>query len=131
MPHGCGDDEYRRAFAEVVMPAVRRFRPQIILVSAGYDAHFSDDIALQRLSVDGYGALTSMIIDLAGELCDGRVLFALEGGYHLTALPWCVQRTIELLVGDAPTSDPLGTVEHAPPAGFDEMLAHVKHLHAL
>lgn len=131
MPHGCGDDEYRRAFAEVVMPAVRRFRPQIILVSAGYDAHFADEIALQRLSVDGYGALTSMVIELADELCEGRVIFAQEGGYHLTALPWCVRRTIELLVGDAPTPDPLGTVEHAPPAGFDEMLAHVKHLHAL
>jgi acetoin utilization deacetylase AcuC-like enzyme len=131
MPHGSGDAEHRRAFEEIVAPAVRRFRPQLILVSAGYDAHFADDIALQRLSVDGYGALTSMIIGLANELCDGRVLFAQEGGYHLTALPWCVRRTIELLLGEAPAPDPLGRIENAEPAGFDEMLARVKRLQAL
>jgi acetoin utilization deacetylase AcuC-like enzyme len=131
MPHGSGDGEHRRAFEEVVVPAVGRFGPQMILVSAGYDAHFADDIALQRLSVDGYGGLTSMVIDLADELCEGRVLFAQEGGYHLTALPWCVRRTIELLLGDAPTPDPLGTVENTQPTGFEEMLARVKKLHAL
>jgi acetoin utilization deacetylase AcuC-like enzyme len=131
MPHGSGDAEYRRAFEEVVMPAVRRFDPQLIIVSAGYDAHFADEIALQKLSVDGYGALASMILDAARDLCAGRVLFALEGGYHLTALPWSVRRTIELMRGDAPTPDPLGTVAPTPPYGFDEMLAGVRSLHGL
>jgi acetoin utilization deacetylase AcuC-like enzyme len=131
MAHGCGDSEYRRAFEEVVMPALLRYRPQLILVSAGYDAHFADEIALQQLSVDGYGALVSMILDAARDLCDGRVLFALEGGYHLAALPWSIRRTIELLLGDAPTPDPLGTVASAAPPGFGEMLARVKTLHEL
>ena len=131
LPHNSGDAEYRRAFEEVVLPAVRRFRPEVILVSAGYDAHFADEIALQQLSVDGYGALVSMILDAARELCQGRVLFALEGGYHLTALPWCVRRTIELLRGDAPAPDPLGAAPAGSVAGFDQMLARIKALHAL
>jgi len=134
MPHYSGDAEYRRAFEEVAMPAVRRFRPDVVLVSAGYDAHFADDIAYQRLSVDGYGALTSMIIDAARELCGGRVLFALEGGYHLTALPWCVRRTIELLRGDAAAADPLDGADasYAADAGaFERMLGEVKGLHGL
>ncbi|MBI5289041.1 MAG: histone deacetylase [Chloroflexi bacterium] len=131
MPHGSGDAEHRRAFEEMVAPALRRFQPQLIIVSAGYDAHFADEIAMQKLSVDGYGALTSIVKAAADELCDGRLLVAQEGGYHLTALPWCVRRTIELLRGDEPTPDPLGTVATRQPAGFDEMLARVKQLHAL
>lgn len=131
MPHRSGDTEHRRAFDEVVMPALRRYRPQLIVVSAGYDAHFADDIAGQQLSVDGYGALASIVRDAAAELCDGRLLVALEGGYHLVALPWCVRRTIEMLRGDTPTPDPLGTVAPSTPQGFAAMLAEVKSLHAL
>ena len=116
MTHGAGDADHLRAFEEVVAPALRRFRPQLILVSAGFDAHYADDIAMQQLSVDGYGALVSVVKSLAeDELCDGRILAAQEGGYHLTALPWCVRRTIELLRGDPPTPDPLGTIADRSP----------------
>jgi acetoin utilization deacetylase AcuC-like enzyme len=132
MPHGSGDAEHRQAFAEIVVPALRRYAPQLILVSAGYDAHFADDIAYQRLSVDGYGALVSMVKDAADELCGGRVVAALEGGYHLTALPWCVRRTIEILGSDVAAADPLGAAEaSATPAGFEKTLALVTRLHGL
>ena len=131
MPHGSGDAEHRRAFEEIVVPALYRYRPQLILVSAGFDAHFADDIAMQQLSVDGYGALVSMLKRAADELCGGRIVAAQEGGYHLTALPWCMRRTVELLRGDEATPDPLGAVETPEPAGFDEMLARVKQIHAL
>jgi acetoin utilization deacetylase AcuC-like enzyme len=131
MPHRCGDEQYRRVFEEVVVPALRRYRPELLLVSAGYDAHFAEEIADERLSVDGYGALVSMLQSAADELCGGRVVVALEGGYHLVALPWCVRRTIELLLGDAPTPDPLGTVETPSPARFEDMLEEVKRLHSL
>ncbi len=131
MPHGCGDDAYRRAFGEVVLPALRRYRPELILVSAGYDAHFADEIAGEQLSVDGYGALTSMLKQAAEELCGGRLLFALEGGYHLVALPWSIRRTIEVLRGDAPTPDPIGTPATDTPREFDAMLTEVKALHGL
>ena len=131
MPHESGDEEHRRAFEEVVVPALQRFRPDLILVSAGYDAHFADDIAMQQLSVDGYGALVTMTRAVAEELCGGKLLVAQEGGYHPVALPWCVRRTIEILRGDDPTPDPLGTVATPVPAGFDDMLARVRSLHGL
>jgi len=131
MPHGAGDASHLRAFEEVVVPALRRYRPQLILVSAGYDAHFADEIALQQVSVDGYGALVAIVRDAASELCGGRALFALEGGYHPVALPWCVRRTIELLRGDAPAPDPLGLPDAHEPAAFDGVLRDVKALHGL
>jgi acetoin utilization deacetylase AcuC-like enzyme len=130
MPYGAGDEAHHRAFAEIVLPMLRRFRPELILVSAGYDAHFADEIAGQRLSVDGYGALVSMVRESAGELCGGRLLVALEGGYHLVALPWCVRRTLELLLGDAPTPDPLGLAGTREP-DVDAVLREVKALHGL
>ena len=131
MPHGCGDDAYRRAFEDVVLPALRRYKPQLILVSAGYDAHFADEIAGEQLSVDGYGMLVTMLKDAAAELCGGRLLLALEGGYHLVALPWSIRRTIEVLRGDPLTPDPLGALAPSTPQGFDAMLAEVRALHAL
>jgi acetoin utilization deacetylase AcuC-like enzyme len=131
MPHGSGDAEHARAFEEVIVPALYRVRPQLILVSAGFDAHFADDIAMQQLSVDGYGALASMVNRAADDLCGGRVLYAQEGGYHLVALPWCVRRTIELLRGDAPTPDPVGRVDSDEPAGFDEVIGRVKEIHGI
>ena len=131
MPHRSGDGPYGRAFEEIVVPALRRYRPELILVSAGFDAHFAEEIAGQRLSVDGYGALVSTIKSAADELCGGRVVAALEGGYDLVALPWCVRRTIELLLGLAPTPDPLGARDVPDPPRFEEMLAEVKRLHGL
>jgi acetoin utilization deacetylase AcuC-like enzyme len=131
MPHGSGDAEHVAAFEQVTVPALRRFRPQLILVSSGFDAHFADDIAMQRVSVDGYGRMAAMMIAAGEELCGGRLVVAQEGGYHLTALPWCVRRTIELMRGDEPAPDPLGTVDTRMPAGFEEMLSRVHSIHSL
>ena len=131
LPHGCGDEQYVAVFEQIVLPALRRFRPQLILVSAGYDAHYADDLAGERVSVDGYGRLVSMLIDAAAQLCDGRIVFALEGGYHLVALPWSIRRTIELLAGIAPTPDPLGRIDVTEPAAFGDVLTRVRAIHAL
>ena len=131
LPHGCGDEQYAAVFEQIVLPALRRFRPQLILVSAGYDAHYADDLAGERLSVDGYGRLVSMLLDAAAQLCDGRIVFALEGGYHLVALPWSIRRTIELLGGIAPTPDPLGRMDVTEPDAFEDVLTRVRAIHAL
>jgi acetoin utilization deacetylase AcuC-like enzyme len=131
MPHGCGDAEYLRAFEEIVVPALYRFQPQLILISAGYDAHFADPIAKQQLSVDGYGALVSMTKAAAEQLCGGRIVAALEGGYDLVAMPWSVRRTIEILNDDPVTQDPLGVVANREPTEFRETLREVKALQRL
>ncbi len=132
LPGRSGDAEYAAAFEQVVEPVVRRFQPELLLVSCGFDGHFADPLAGMSLSVDGYGALALRLMALADELCGGRIVFALEGGYHLTALPWGVRRVIEVLLGDEPTPDPLGRPpEPARAPDIEPVLAEARALHGL
>jgi acetoin utilization deacetylase AcuC-like enzyme len=134
LPGGCGDAEYAYVFEQVVAPALRRFQPQLVLVSAGFDAHYADPIdgAAMRLACAGYAALIAALSDLASELCDGRIVVALEGGYNLTAVAWGVRNALELLLGEPPTPDPLGP---APPFGappeIGDLVAAIREAHGL
>jgi acetoin utilization deacetylase AcuC-like enzyme len=133
LPGGCGDTEYAGLFDQVIAPKLRAYRPQLILVSAGYDAHFADPIdgALMRLSCAGYAALIARLRDLAAELCDGRIVLALEGGYDLTALSWSVRNSIEALLGESPTPDPIGLAPSSPPPDLTELVRALRALHGL
>jgi acetoin utilization deacetylase AcuC-like enzyme len=134
MPSGCGDLEYATIIDEVIAPKLREFQPQLILVSAGYDAHFADTIsgAAMRLSSAGYVSIVARLQALAAELCDGRLVLALEGGYNLQALSWSVRNSIEVLLGEVATADPLGLppARHPRP-DLRELIASVKTLHGL
>ncbi len=131
LPAGCGDDEYRAVFEQIVEPVVRRYAPQLLLVSCGFDAHFADPIAMMSLSIDGYGELMSRLRALAEELCEGRLVVALEGGYDLTAVSWGVRRVIEVLLGDTPTPDPLGPAPERRAPEIGGLIAKVRGLHGL
>jgi acetoin utilization deacetylase AcuC-like enzyme len=131
LPQGAGDGDIRRVVEEVAAPVVRRFRPQFVLVSAGYDAHYADPLAGLELSVDGYGWLMETAKGLAEELCDGRLVCVLEGGYHLTALPWGVRRTVEILLGVEPAPDPLGPRSPGARFDLDELVATYRETHGL
>jgi acetoin utilization deacetylase AcuC-like enzyme len=115
LPFGTGDGGYAQVFEQVVAPALRRFRPELILVSAGYDAHWSDPLGPMVLSVGGYARLTQSLIELAAELCGGKIVLALEGGYNLDALGACVVSSLRLLLGQAPGLDPIGQVDAPEP----------------
>lgn len=108
LPFGAGDRCYALIFEQLIAPALRRFQPQLILVSAGYDAHWSDPLGPMALSVAGYNALGRTLLELAAELCAGRIGFVLEGGYNLDALGACTVATLQLLLGQQPEPDPLG-----------------------
>lgn len=125
LPAGCGDAEYRLAFQQVVEPVVRRFRPGLILVSCGFDAHYADPIGGMALSVDGYGELAQRLQALANDLCDGRLVFVLEGGYDLTAVGWGVRRILELLLGEEPAPDPLGPLGEGRTVNVEPVLAEL------
>jgi acetoin utilization deacetylase AcuC-like enzyme len=133
LPGGCGDAEYALVYEQIIAPKLRAFRPQLMLVSAGYDAHHADPIdgAMMRLSCAGYAALIAALRDLAAELCEGRIVVALEGGYDLTALSWSVRNSIEALLGEAPTPDPIGAAPAARVPDLGELIVGVKALHGL
>ncbi|MEZ4770593.1 MAG: histone deacetylase [Caldilineales bacterium] len=108
-PAGVGDTGYAQAFDDVLWPVARRFAPELILVSAGYDAHWNDPLASMQLTIPGYADLVARLLEMADDLCDGRIVFALEGGYHLEVLSHAVLNTVRQLSGQlADISDPLG-----------------------
>jgi acetoin utilization deacetylase AcuC-like enzyme len=100
MPEGAGDEQFARAFDQVIIPALRRFRPELIVVSAGYDAWDGDPLAGLRLSTAGYRALAERVVAAADELAGGRVVCLLEGGYDLDGLAACVAGTYQVLRGE-------------------------------
>lgn len=83
---GCGDESFRLAYDEIVEPVVRDYRPEVIFVSLGIDAHYRDPLTGLSLSSPGYVDLVMRSAELAKELCGNRFVVALEGGYHLQAL---------------------------------------------
>ena len=95
IPAGTGDHFHCTLFRDLLLPIVRQFDPQLILVSAGYDAHRDDPLAGMNLSTEGFGALVNLLNDVAREVCGGRVLYLLEGGYNLSALCDAVLLTID------------------------------------
>lgn len=86
MPASFGDAEYLRIFDEVLAPVVRQYRPEFILISSGFDAHFRDPLGGMRVTEAGFAAMARRVKRLAAECCGGRMVAALEGGYNLKAL---------------------------------------------
>lgn len=130
LPAGVGDAGYARVFREIIAPATHRYRPQLVLVSAGYDAHWADPLAMQLVSVAGFAAMTRTVKDLAGELCEGRLVLSLEGGYNLPALASGVAATFAVLLGDSSISDPLG-VPRQREVEIEDVIANVRRVHHL
>jgi acetoin utilization deacetylase AcuC-like enzyme len=86
MPAGCGDAEYVGALQRLFAPVARAFRPDLLLVSCGFDAHRDDPLAAMEVSAEGFLAMAAIVRAAADELCGGRVVFALEGGYAPSGL---------------------------------------------
>ena len=132
LPAGCGDIEYKQAFDEIVVPAAQRFKPELILVSAGYDGHWADDLSNMRLTLDGYFYIARIIQQIAADLCGGRMVFCLEGGYNLKVLSCAVNTTFSLWLGEKLFDDPLGQPPHKiSPRGVIELIDEVKKRHSL
>ena len=100
LPGGAGDAALIKAFREILVPAADFFRPDLVLVSAGFDAHRLD-LAL-NMSHEGFAALTGIVREIAERHCDGRLAMVLEGGYHLEALSHGVRAVLEVLAGAEP-----------------------------
>ena len=110
MPAGCGDAEYIGALQRLLVPAAQAFRPEMILVSCGFDAHRDDPLAAMEVSGDGFRALARLVRALAEDLCEGRVIFVLEGGYAASGLREGTEAVLDALLeappAPLPASDP-------------------------
>ena len=98
---GAGDADYLLAQATVMTPILEAFAPDLVLVSAGFDAHASDPLGGMRMTTEGYAALVGHLKAVADARSDGRLAVVTEGGYDLSALAACAQATIDVLAGKA------------------------------
>jgi acetoin utilization deacetylase AcuC-like enzyme len=100
MEAGATDADFDLVYRDAVVPLLRQFRPEIVLVSAGFDAHERDPLGGMRMSSEGYAQLTTRLIAAADDLCAGRIVFVTEGGYDTAALGECCQYVIDLAAAD-------------------------------
>jgi acetoin utilization deacetylase AcuC-like enzyme len=139
LPAGAGFETYEPLFRQILAPVADRFRPQLILVSAGFDAHWKETVAntgLARpgmlISTAGFAKLNQMIIDIANAQCDGRLILVQEGGYDLDALSSCVATCINLLLGGDEAVDNDGPAPKLPyRINTDALIAELRRIHHL
>ena len=86
LPAGCGDEEYIKVFKEIIVPVADKYQPEWVLISAGFDPHDRDPLAGMAVTENGFGAMASMLLDVAERHAGGKIAFLLEGGYDLKAL---------------------------------------------
>jgi len=110
LPRGSGNATLLEVFERVVRPAARAFEPELILISAGFDCHYLDQTC--AMDESGYAALTERLCALADELCEGRLVLMLEGGYNTQALAGSAHATIAALAGN--TSDAINVLPEDP-----------------
>ncbi len=97
LPAGAGDDDILSALENQLLPAMKSFQPQLILVSAGFDGHTADPLGGLRYTAEGYARMARMLQDLATRYADGRIAFILEGGYNTTAMADSIAAMLEEL----------------------------------
>ena len=128
---GWGDVAYARFFDNLLAPLARRFKPQLMLASAGYDPHWTDLLGSMTVSDRGFFDLARRLVTLSEELCGGRLVLTLEGGYGLEGLAHGVVATFAALLGDEAFADPVGASPR-PERPFEEQyLAQLRELHGL
>ena len=98
MPAGATDVLYQQAFSELILPKIDDFKPEFILISAGFDAHEADPLANINLSIESFGWMTECIMDKAAQYSDNRIISLLEGGYNLDLLPKCIGKHLQILL---------------------------------
>lgn len=107
LPAGCTDVVYRQAFTDLVVPALEAFYPELILVSAGFDAHRADPLGQMQVTTGCFGEMAAMVGNVADQCCEGRLVLVLEGGYNLGALGESVVQVLQTLDGESAANNGL------------------------
>lgn len=98
MDSGSTDKDYKEAFIKKILPRMKEFKPEAVIISAGFDAHKDDPLGNIFLSTDCYKWMTERLVEMAGEYSGGRIISVLEGGYNLKVLPECVETHLSALL---------------------------------
>jgi len=125
---GYADPEYAAIFEKILKPVALEFRPDLILVSAGFDIHKSDPLGGMKLTTNGFALLTRSIMNIADACCDGRVLFCLEGGYNLEVLRTSVKSVLKELSGQT-LSNPQDAADFADRKKIEYVFKRCRHVH--
>ena len=113
MAAGATDADYERVYTKIAFPTLRQFRPELVLVSAGFDAHMDDPLGGMRVTAPYFGRLTAALVKVADECCQGRVVAVTEGGYDLAGLAESLRMTIAALDGKTDFAAPSGATPRA------------------
>jgi acetoin utilization deacetylase AcuC-like enzyme len=105
MPAGFGDAEYVSLFREIIVPVGREFAPELVVVSAGFDAYYQDPLGSMGLTERGFATITREILSIAEASCGGRAVFALEGGYHLPGVEKSIVSVLEVMTASSSVED--------------------------
>ncbi len=128
LPAGCGDPEWVGVLRRVLVPIAQRFRPQVVLVSCGFDAHAEDPLGAMQVSNAGFREMAHVVRALADELCEGRLALVLEGGYAPGGLAGGTSAVLDALLDPEPPG--LGPAPDAPPgSGLAAALDRVVEVH--
>lgn len=130
LPYGTGDMGFSLLYDQVVLPALHQFAPELVIVSAGYDAHWMDPIGPLALSTAGYTSLTRRLLNFADQHCNGNIVLALEGGYDEDALGACVVASLATLMGQPEPDDYLGSYGNVEP-NIQVLIEHLVRHHPL
>jgi acetoin utilization deacetylase AcuC-like enzyme len=125
-----GDKALEIIHDKVIIPALQRHSPDLLIVSAGYDAHWKDPLAGVNLSLEGYYQISRTLVNYANDYCKGRIVFTLEGGYNYTVLAKGVANSIKALLGRDDFEDPLGAPEFEE-TDVDNLLHQIKNVYDL
>jgi len=134
LPAGSGHGAYAATIERIVAPAVKAFQPQIVLVPCGFDASVYDPLGRMLLTSESYRHLTQMLLELADNDCDGKIVFSHEGGYSKRYVPFCGLATLEAMSGIKTEISDLGVRDDLPGQDLaphqetliDEIASHVK-----
>lgn len=129
LPAFAGDSAMMRVYDTLVRPAAARFRPELVVVSAGFDAHFRDPLSLMQITGPGYHALTTALVEIAAESAGGRLAFVLEGGYDLPSMANAVVNVVRALDGQAADAS-IGSAP-SPEPDVTRLLDRIRALHEL
>jgi acetoin utilization deacetylase AcuC-like enzyme len=130
LPPRAGDHAFEAITQSVILPIAKRFSPDILMVSAGFDAHWNDPLASLQLSTTGYAQLGRALLEIAKTHCEGRILYVLEGGYDPHDL-WENVAAILFSLADSPTpEDRLGPAPF-PETSIDDLMDNVRSIHKL